>query len=342
MPAPKPTKKQPIFGLEALRGACALGVAIYHCAAWTGLAELYSWGVYGVYVFFVISGAVMYYNYHGMGGPGGISIPAFLYKRFVRLAPLFAVCVVLSAILIHQWPAARLMLNASLLFGFADPGSNSMVAGGWSLGIEFVLYALFPVMLAFLGSTRLLLGAFLTLLVLRIVSTNIALDGRTVIDGWSAYTQPGAFFVFFFGGMVLAKWNGFRYQAALALAAIPVFAMVGQSEEAILRGLPGVLYTLAGIALVAGFFWSPRGAFALAVCRFLGDTSYGLYLLHPIVWAVVHKFGANQPVALQIAATLVVSMAGAWCSLYLFERPIKYFLLGRRGLKPALSTENTW
>lgn len=331
-------KRGPIYGLEVLRGACALGVAVYHCAGWAGLTHLNSWGLYGVYIFFVISGAVMYYNYHGMGGPGGISVPAFLYKRFARLAPLFAVCVVLTAILMHQWPAAKQVLNASLLFGFADPGGNSLVTGGWSLGIEFVLYALFPVMLAFTTSTRLMVGTFAILFALRVLATNIALDGRSLVEGWAAYTQPGAFFVFFFGGMVLARLNGLRYQVALALAAIPVFAIVGRSEESVLLGLPGMLYTLASIVLVAGFFWSPRNAVALALCRFLGDASYGLYLLHPIVWLVVHKFAASLPVVLQIAIALLLSLLAAWCSLYLFERPVKKFMLGQRGLKPALTT----
>lgn len=335
---PRPEQKSPIYGLELLRGACALGVAVYHCAGWAGLVHLYSWGLYGVYIFFVISGAVMFHNYHGMGGPGAISVPRFLYKRFVRLAPLFAVCVVLTAILMHQWPAAKQVLNASLLFGFVDPGGTSLVTGGWSLGIEFVLYALFPVMLAFTASTRLIVATFVALLALRMLGTWVALDGRTLAQGWAAYTQPGVFLVFFFGGMVLAKWNGFRHQALLALAGIPVFAFVGPSEEGVLLGLPGMLYTLASVAMVGGFFWSPRSRPVLAACRFLGDCSYGLYLLHPIVWLVVHKFGAGLPIEAQILATLVLSLAAAWCSLYLFERPIKHALLGRRALAPALSS----
>jgi peptidoglycan/LPS O-acetylase OafA/YrhL len=324
--------KSPIYGLELLRGLCALSVAVFHCLGWSGGPHFNTWGLYGVYIFFVISGAVMYHNYHGMLAPGGISIPWFMYKRFARLAPLFVVCVFLTAILMHQWPVEKQILNASLLFGLTDPGGVSLVTGGWSLGIEFVLYALFPVLLAFTRSIPMMIATFVALFLLRVLATEIALDGRTLVQGWAAYTQPGAFLVFFFGGMLLARINGFRFQPAFALFALPVFLFVGSSEEAVLVGWRGIAYTLAATALVAGFFWSPRNGLALAISRFLGDASYGLYLLHPIVFQVVRKFTPQMQVEIRVVLAIAISLAGAWCSLHLFETPLKKWLLafGRR------------
>jgi peptidoglycan/LPS O-acetylase OafA/YrhL len=330
--------KAPIHGLELLRGLCALSVAVFHCGGWSSGVHFHTWGLYGVYIFFVISGAVMYYNYHGMLVPGGISVPWFLYKRFARLAPLFLACVAMTAVLMHQWPLDQQLLNVSLLFGFADPGATSLVTGGWSLGIEFVMYALFPVLLAFTRSARTMIATFTALFVLRMIATGIALDGRTLVQAWSAYTQPGVFLVFFFGGMVLARINGFRAQPALALFAIPVFLFVGVSEESVLTGWKGAAYTLASIALVAGFFWSARQPIVLAISRFLGDVSYGLYLLHPIVWLVVRKFTPQLDAGLQAAIAIAISLAAAWCSLYLFERPVKNWLLGFRARSLATSS----
>jgi peptidoglycan/LPS O-acetylase OafA/YrhL len=243
----------------------------------------------------------------------------------------------MTAVLMHQWPVAKQMLNASMLFGFADPGNTSLVTGGWSLGIEFVLYVLFPVMLAFTTSLRTLVVTLAVLFILRIITVELALDGKTLTQAWASYTQPGAFLVFFFGGMALARVNGFAFQRLLGLAAVPVLLFVGTSEEAVLMGWRGALYTLASIVLVAGFFWSPRHPAAIAVCRFVGDASYGLYLLHPIVWLVVRKFLPGQPAELLIAITIAVSLAGAWCSLHFFERPVKDFLLRRQRVGRAVS-----
>src|SRR3972149_4937923 len=129
-----------ILGLEFLRGLCALFVAIFHWLSWAEIAELHSWGLYGVYIFFVISGAVLYLNY----GDGRTPTDVFLLKRFARLAPLYVAAVIAMGFMSDTWDWRKQLLNVSMLFGFVSPGETSMVTGGWSLGIEFVLYALFP------------------------------------------------------------------------------------------------------------------------------------------------------------------------------------------------------
>ncbi len=52
-----------VLGWDLLRGICALGVASYHLMAWQKLADIHSIGFYGVYLFFVLSGASLTLNY---------------------------------------------------------------------------------------------------------------------------------------------------------------------------------------------------------------------------------------------------------------------------------------
>ena len=50
-------------GWDLLRGICALAVACYHLMFWQDVAAIHTLGSYGVYLFFVLSGASLAYNY---------------------------------------------------------------------------------------------------------------------------------------------------------------------------------------------------------------------------------------------------------------------------------------
>lgn len=311
-----------IYGLELLRGLCAVLVALYHCLTWSDTATFPTWGLYGVYVFFVISGAVLYHNYPRLN-----SIPEFLWKRFTRLAPLFCACLAVRVLASHQWPAEAIFLNASMLFGFANPGDTSIVIGGWSLGIEFALYALFPVFLAFVGTLRMMAGTFALLFLLRVMSVDTVLHGKSFLDAWAAYTQPASFLMFFFGGMALAKIKGLPKW--VALLAIPIFIWYGADRESVVTGWLGAAYALAAVTFVGGFFWSPESRPFRVVCQFFGDISYGLYLMHPLAWlATMHLF-PEMPVAARISLTFTVASVAAWISLRIYERPLRRWIMQR-------------
>lgn len=315
-----------ITGLEALRGLCAVIVAIYHGLAWSGKL-LPTWGLYAVYIFFSISGAVLYLTYAQRMSSGAVTMRTFLVRRFARLAPLYAAVVVAAAILNHQWPGLNHVLNVAMLFGFANPGATSTVVGGWSLGIEMVMYVLFPVLLVMSRTVTLALVTLVALLALRFATVSIALRDSSLVDGWVAYTQPGTFLCFFFAGMLIAKWSpGPRWWPIGILGVLLILALPGESPEAVLIGWQGFAYTVVGMSVVLGFFWS-AGGFA---SRILGEVSYGLYLLHPLVWALVSRF-VPAPVGVQIAITVVSASLLAWLALHIYEIPAKKWILQRTG-----------
>ena len=58
MTEPTPASDR-IESLDLLRGLCAIGVACYHVLSWAELATIHNLGLYGVYTFFLLSGASM-------------------------------------------------------------------------------------------------------------------------------------------------------------------------------------------------------------------------------------------------------------------------------------------
>lgn len=322
-------QKQPIEGLELLRGLCALAVALFHCLEWGQATEMYNWGLYGVYIFFVISGAVLYYNYNDLQAIG-----PFLFKRFARLAPLYVLALVLTTLGLHLTVGLGHLLNASLLFGFANPGSSSLVGGGWSLGIEFALYALFPALLAFTQSRRAVL-ALLAFYLLRITVAESTVIGP-MEKWWSAYTQVGSFAFFFFGGMVVAKLmmsgrvDGWPLWALGLLAALVIFGI--PMHTPVLTGPRAALYAALCLPLVAWFF-----RVRIPGSSFLGEISYGLYLLHPIVWGVLHR-GLGLSIAQRMVCTIPCSAAVAWLLLKVYEQPVRRWILSLN--RPIHHTDN--
>jgi exopolysaccharide production protein ExoZ len=320
-----------IAGLEFLRGACALLVMIYHCLLFAGVGQLTAWGYYGVYIFFVISGAVLYYNYHDMR----LTVPQFLLKRFARLVPLYAACLLVPAMLAWQWNPVPQLLNVSMLFGFTNPGGTSKITGGWSLGIEFALYALFPTLLGFTTSRKLAIGALVVLFLLRFAFVDIEVTRPMFnTEGWVSYIQPGAFMCFFFAGMLIAKYRwATRPMVMTGIAVVCAIALFGAApmgtEADVLTGLRGAACSMLSVIIVAACFFSPQSTLMLAISRFLGDISYGVYLLHPIVWSVLGKLQVElYP---RIAATIVLTSALAWLSLRLYERPARQLIVRLSG-----------
>jgi len=328
-----------LHGLELLRGLCAVLVCAFHSLYWGGITRMPSWGLYGVYVFFGISGAVLHYNYKHIELA---DVPVFLLKRFARLFPLVLLCMIVLAGIRQQWEWDLFFLNASMLFGFGSPGSSSYLPGGWSIGIEVVFYALFPTLLAFTRNPKLMLGALVGWMVLRTAFVTHALHGTDDLGAWTVYIQPASFVVFFFGGMAVAElrqharsttlwaWSGFA--AALALFVLP-----GASDDDVLLGFRGVVDMALTVLVVGGFFWSTTvGA---TICEFFGDISYGLYLLHPLVWQTLLKLHCSLP--MRIALTMPLAIVSAWIVLRIYERPARKWILRVSLSRPTTPSMDT-
>lgn len=290
-PAAAPTGRR-VRGFDFLRGLCALAVAFYHVFSWQGTAHFESWGRYGVYIFFVLSGASMYLAYERKFMLG-YSPVKFIALRFARLAPLFVTVLLLKlayvAVTGRSLPEALGMavLNLSFLFGLGNPAATSQLIGGWSLGIEFLFYLMFPVLVAFVRGR-----AWTALLVLSFVAQHLyvsdVLAGRTLAEAWVPYTQMLSFLFYFVAGCcigrVIQQWN--RPGSALAWLAFAVLLapLAACNGEQNLVGLMGLLLSLLAAAVVLAAAYLPLQGWGAWLADVLGKLSYGVYLLHPLVY----------------------------------------------------------
>ncbi len=338
-PAPI-SQRERVPGWDLLRGLCALAVMTYHLLEWQDIAHLSPLGTYGVYLFFLLSGASMAYVYDADRVSTWGGVWRFLATRWFRLAPLYLlVCVIFLAMLAARngfWASEipyRLALNASFAFGLHDPTIWALAVGGWSLGIEFMFYLAFP---ALMQAARTPLGRWLTLgaLVLLQAAWVEATVGR---EGFAAagvaYHQLPAFGAWFFAGCLIGQarrqrgpWNGHGLPwmaGVLAWGALGLLLVLAttpvQGDE--LVGWRGLLIPVA-CTLTVWVSGQVRVArpWALALADLLGRLTYGVYLIHPLVYFSLAWFiwpGAQAAAAAHLGVGLAIAAAagGITCVL---------------------------
>ena len=100
----------------------AVGIMIFHYSLWT-FGEFASetflgrLGIYGVSIFYILSGLTLYYVYHTVMVPSKADILTFAKKRFFRIYPLLGLATILTIILSRQFPdILTLAFNQTVIF----------------------------------------------------------------------------------------------------------------------------------------------------------------------------------------------------------------------------------
>ena len=351
-----------VLGWDVLRGFCAFAVLGYHVLSWQNVAEIHTLGTYGVYIFFVLSGASLAYAYGSTIEAKRFSMRDFLLVRYARLAPLY----LLLMVVVLPWKVLqggvslelviRTLANAAFVFGFYNPASNSMLIGGWSLGIEAIFYLAFPLLFMLARAGR---GFLLVVFAVVVQFAWIALVFNAP-GGYGAnielYHQVPAFLAYFVSGVVLgaSRRGGVKrsLHAGVGLVVLAggfvVLALLNPAEAgAQLTGARGALLFSLCVFLVwisgAIRFESPVARRAAGM---LGDATYGLYLIHPVVffgltYAVFPRVGVTAPAEWPLTGRLLFAAAMAVASFVLataseryIERPVRQKVRKRLSPRP--------
>ncbi len=95
-----------ITGLDYLRGLAATGIMIYHYMSWTlgkfdAASILGRVGLYGVSIFYILSGLTLYSVYQKKMQPGKSDLLDFFKKRGLRIFPLLWLVSLITVMLYH-------------------------------------------------------------------------------------------------------------------------------------------------------------------------------------------------------------------------------------------------
>lgn len=331
-----------LHGLDLIRGLCAIAVMFYHYAAVSGWGVFVGVGTYGVYTFFTLSGFALSFVY-GDRPISGDMLKDFFAARFARIAPLYvAICLVVFAINFGSDQAnSRLVMQATFLFGITNPDQIASMPGGWSVGIEFAFYVLFPLLLlvrSIRGLTLLLVvSAAARYFYVRDVFTNPVLATRPGDDTYAAYIQVASFLCFFVAGILAERIYqriDVRHSAAWLACAVASLALIfwapygfGISDRAWLMSPPALLLVL-GTAVVVFLAALPGATSRLlvAISSLLGEVSYATYLLHMLMFDYIKSLAPSLDAHVLVGLSAAATLLGAWVTYRFFERPLRHQL----------------
>jgi exopolysaccharide production protein ExoZ len=293
----KSLQKMKLNSLQYLRAIAATAVVFTHASVSLVPRDVsrlrFDQGAYGVDLFFVISGFVMYYTTAGKPTTPG----HFLLRRCIRIVPLYFLLTTFGFALavfarksVNLFSAAPADYVRSIFF---IPYFNRLfndirpeISQGWTLNYEMFFYLVFACCLWVKEQYRVwaCITVFVVLAVMGICTSPAGVYGKT-------YTNP-IMLEFVFGvvaGYFLvrreSKYPFFVLVTLILTALCAVYAVVfRETHRVLVAGVPS-LALVSGTLLLERRGRIPNWPFLVL----LGDASYSLYLVHTFVLATLKR-----------------------------------------------------
>ncbi|MEP9318842.1 acyltransferase [Pseudomonas sp. LABIM340] len=299
-----------LHGPDVLRGFAALGVVFFHVLYLSGLPQtaitnfLFGRLDFLVRLFFSISAFSICYAYYNRID-SKVQLRSFYINRFFRIAPLFyfalALSIAISYILGRGLPSLYdFVLSLSFLFPFVPGKHGSLVGGGWSLGLEWLFYVFFPILICFCRGILTSLSVWVGLLFIALCRYTYFTQGGTPAP---LYEYGILFFLshapFFLVGVLLyflfERFSGRQYNipaiSGISIIGITLITMSYFYFKLDEKIPEEIFLSLASFSLIALSILGMPRVLDNALTRHLGSISYSVYLMQFPVIAIVGHFG---------------------------------------------------
>ena len=354
--------------LDGLRGVAALTVVCFHlfeAYATSHIDQKINHGYLAVDFFFILSGFVIGYAYDDRWKTKTTTAKDFIKRRLIRLHPMVVIGAIIGAIMFYTqgcsvWDVSKvsvtMLLVATLLNIFlipATPGTEIRGLGemyplngpSWSLFFEYIGNILYVFFLRKLSTNALSVLVFLAacgLVTFAIfgplgdICVGFAMTRDEMIGGSLRLLFS------FSAGLLLSrvfrpvKIKGAFWTGSISIVILSAMPRIGGSENLWMNGIYETLCVVIIFPLLVylGASGKTTDKATTRVCKFLGDISYPLYMVHyPFIYlyyAWVKNKNLTFMESLPGAAALVIgSVLLAWVCLKLYDEPVRKYLTNR-------------
>lgn len=308
--------------LDLLRGFAALNVVLFHYT--TRFRQVhghdfpveYDWkyGHYGVELFFVISGFVIFMTLQKIR-----NVNEFAFKRFLRLFPTYWICLIITLSITYSFHSKNyslyeIVMNFTMIQGVFEV--NNIDGAYWSLLPElfFYVFMAFIYFIGWLGKVSTIAVVWLSLMILN------QLD----LLPFGEFFLNLKYGMFFLAGILFyqIKFNHGNFKEHLLIALCLITALwVHQT--------PGRVYVFIGIfVLFYLFIYNHLGVISFPPLLFIGYISYPLYLLHQNIGfnliRLLKLYIPNEFVVILISVSILLFIA--WIVTRYLEKPILNYI----------------
>ncbi len=357
--------------LDGLRGVAAITVVCFHifeAFATSHLDQRINHGYLAVDFFFILSGFVVGYAYDNRWGT--MKTRDFIKRRIIRLHPMVVMGAVIGAAIFYTqgcsvWDVSQVSIWALLMATFLNmlllPATTGMEVRGvgemfplngpsWSLLFEYIgniLYALVIRKFSTKALAVLVLAAgcglatFAILGPLGDVCVGYSLTG-------TEFTGGSLRLLFSFSaGLLLsrvfkpaARAKGAFWTCSLSVVVLLAMPRIGGADHLWMNGLYDTACCVAFFPFLVylGASGKCTDKYTAQICKFFGDISYPLYMVHyPFIYLYYAWVKNNDLTFLEslpgAAGVVIGSIVLAYLCLKVYDIPVRRFLTSRF-LKP--------
>lgn len=333
--------------VDCLRAFAAIGIVVFHARViavggplpvpdgWRDAIDTICGS--GVPLFFVLSAFLL--SMLSSGSARFEPLP-FYAKRFFRIAPLFYVCIAAWSVQRGGPPFMKeLIPNATFTFNLFPSTADSLVFAGWTIGVEMLFYAVYPVLrLALPGIVPKVVACLAALWISARFNVYIEAAG---IDARYELLTVFRFMPIFLVGML--AWDVYdrvsslpytRSSACFLLAcSVAMFWCILDHRTPLVSE---VCWQGAASALLV-MAWSLWPIGAIGPLAFVGRISYSIYLFHGLVIAEmgrsllsVYNLGLSNAMSFVLAIVLALAAILPVAAIFFYTVEMPGNWIGRR------------
>ena len=356
-------EKQHFAILDGLRGVAAIVVVWFHifeAYATSHLDQIINHGYLAVDFFFMLSGFVIGYAYDDRWKM--MTTGEFMKRRLIRLHPMVVMGALIGAVMFYFqgcsfWEVSQIAVASLLIATFANmlllpatPGTEVRGVGemyplngpSWSLFFEYIgniLYALFIRRLSTRWLMILVVAAGCGLAVFSMcgptgdICVGFSMRGSEMTGGSLRLLYSFSAGLLLFRVFKPMHMKGAFWICSLALAVLLAVPRLGGEEFAWMNGAYETVCfaVIFPLLIILGASGRITDKYTDKVCRFLGQISYPLYMVHyPFIYLYFAwvknenlSFSESLPGALGVVFGSILLAYGC---LKLYDEPVRRFL----------------
>ncbi len=291
--------------ISLLRIVSCFGIVLMHIQSntnynivgnyiWDTIIPSWTWFVF---LFLIISGFGMSAGYLEKFHTNNINLNDFYKKRYMKIGPFFSIIIFIDLMVNFSLASIQeASISLTMLHGFLPNNKLSVVGVGWTIGVVFVFYLLFPAFSVLMKSKKMAWLSFIISLWINYICESYFFTSYYVTDSFTArhsflYCMP----LFIVGGIIYLYRNEItKLYTRFKVLMFSICIIVTFGYYIVPQKIMDVKISFI-INLILFSSWM-----ILAICiqdkftnkraiKFLSDISIEIYLAHMVVFRVLER-----------------------------------------------------